>query len=325
MTGAFAVSALIIILIAGWLLDRRGASEADRSLAQLARASESAPEELVVTAARANRIVVLSDIHNSAAVKEFAARAIARMAASTGLDAVILEIGADQQPYIDQYFDRSPEDASVLLSHPRTLREPGAATRAYLEIYHTIWGINEKLGADQRIRVIAADLPGWRGSRTLSPAEMARAMAERPAHMHQVIAERVLGSNPSARVLVFMTGFHALKSGALMLQTGGSDPVDVVPLAERLAAATNETYSILVDAPSAGSGARDVAPYVGTRVASILENQGVRKNFGTPITSAFDYLRYPIIERKTPGIQFAITPRDYELRDIADGYVNITH
>src|SRR5687767_11951004 len=133
VTGLFAVAALVIIFVAGWILDRRGASEADRRLAELAASAGEPPLDLVERAARSNRIVLVSDIHNSAAVKTFVAQAIARIANTSGLDAVILEIGADQQPYIDEYFDRAPEDASVLLSHPRTLREPGTATRTYLE------------------------------------------------------------------------------------------------------------------------------------------------------------------------------------------------
>lgn len=323
VTGIFAVATLIIIFIAGWLLDRRGASEADQRIAEIARTAESSPEDHIVRAAQSSRIVMLSDIHNSAAVKQFAARAIERIAAGPGLDAVVLEVGEDQQPYIDQYFDRTPEDASVLMSNPKTIREPGAATRAYLDLYHTIWKINEKLGPDERIRVIAADLPGFVSDDMRSPTESAKAMAERPKHMEQVIQDKILRTIPSARILVFMTGFNTFKGGTLVLQTGGSTPVNVTPLARLLAASTDEAYSFIVDAPTVGTASREMVPFVGTRVAEVLQKQGVRKRFGISTTSDFDYLRHPIIEKKSPGIEFAIHPRDYTLRDAADGYINL--
>lgn len=323
VTGAFALAALILIFIVGWILDQRGASEADQRLAELARSAELAPVELVTRAARANRIVFLSDIHNSAAAKQFAAQAITEVARTSGLDAVVLEVGEDQQPYIDQYLLRSPEDASVLLSHPRTLREPGSASRAYLEIYRAIWRINEKRGPAERVRVIAADLPGWPLGTNESPAAAAREMGKRSEHMTQIVMDNVFSTIPTARILVFMTGFNALKTGQLLLQTSGTTPVEARPFAERLAAQTDEVYSFLVDAPGSGSRGAELTPYLGTHVSDVLREQGIRKPFAATITSDFDYLKRPLIEKKTPGIEFNVEPRDYRLRDIADAYINL--
>ncbi|HEX6559793.1 MAG TPA: hypothetical protein VF021_10035, partial [Longimicrobiales bacterium] len=278
VTGAFAIVALVVILIAGWFVDRHAATAADRRLADLARSSKLDPVELVARAARANRMVFLSDIHNSSAVKQLAARSIARVGATSGLDAVIIEVGADQQPYIDAYLDRTPEDASVLLSHPRTIGEPGAATRAYLDIYHAVWALNSKLGPDQRIRIIAADLPGWPPTAP-SPAETARKLGVREDHMQKTVEEQVLSAIPEARMLFFMGGLHALKSGNILVQTGGAAPVTLIPLAARFAQSTSEVYSILVDAPSSGVTGRQLVSYGGTRVASVLEAGGINRRF----------------------------------------------
>jgi len=324
VTGGFAVIALILIFIAGWLVDRHAASASDRGLADFARAAKQSPIDLIVRAARANRMVFLSDIHNSNAVKDLAARSIERIAGASGLDAVVLEVGADQQPYIDAYLDRTPEDASVLLAHPRTIGEPGSATRAYMEIYHAVWLLNSKLGPDQRIRIIAADLPGWPPAAP-SPAETARKMAAREEHMENAIQQQILSAIPQARVFVFMTGLHALKNGTVVIQTGGTAPVTVNPLAARFAQATSEVYSILVDAPSAGVTGRQLVSYEGTRVAEILADAGVNKRFATPITEEFDYIRYPVVEAKTPGIEYSVNPPDYRLNSVADAYINLGH
>lgn len=323
VTGAFAVAALVLIFVAGWLVDRRSSSASDRALAELAEQAAEDPVDMIARAARANRIVFISDIHNATAPKELAASAIRKIASESGLDAVIVEVGADQQPYIDQYLDRAPENAAVLLSHPRTVREPGSATRAMLDVYHTVWQINEKLGPDERIRIIAADLPGWPETGATSMAETASKMAERSAHMQSVIDARVLSTIPTARMLVFMTGLHGLKSGSVMLQAGGGATVTVEPLAARLAASTDEVFTFLVDAPAAGTTGREVAPYVGTRVSEILAQQGANQRFAAEVTSAFDYLRRPITEKKTPGIEFSIAPNDYRLSAVADGYINL--
>lgn len=323
VTGAFAITALVVILIAGWILDQRGASDADQRLAAFARTASTQPIEMVTAAARANRAVFLADIHNSTATKEFAARAIRSIAGTSGLDAVILEVGSDQQPYIDLYFDRQPEDASALLSNGRTLREPGAASRAYLEIYRAIWKINEKRGPAERIRVIAADLPGWPLARPGSPTETARDMAKRAEHMTNIVNSQILNTIPTARVLIFMTGFNVLKTGSLVLQTGGTTPVRITPFAQQLATTTDEVYSILVDAPVTGTAGREVVPYLGTRAFEILREQGVSKPFAATITNEFDYLKHPLVEKKSPGIDFGVEPRNYKLREVADAYINL--
>ena len=322
VTGVFAVVALVVIFIAGWLVDRRSATAADRRLADLARTADESPLSLVQRAARASRIVFLADIHNATSTKELAAQAIARIATSSGLDAVLIDVGADQQPYIDAYLDRTPEDASVLMAHPRTLGDPGSATRAYLDIYHTIWKLNEKLGADQRIRVVAADLPGWPPA-TPSPTETARKMAARDAYMQKVLNEQVLASYPDSRVLVFMDGLHALKTGEIVVQTGGNAPVTVEPFAARLASTTSEVYSILVDAPAGGVTGRQLVSYDGTAVGKVLEQSNVKRRFAATVGIDFDYLRDPIIEKKSPGLEYSVQPRDYKLSDVADAYINL--
>ena len=320
-TGWIAAGIVIATLIVGWFIDQRGASAADRRLAELARQGDVDPVETVARAARANRLVFLSDIHGSVQVKQFAARVITRVASTSGLDAVILEIGADLQPYVDQYFDRQVEDAAVLLSHPRTTGDPAAA-RAYLDIYRTIWSINRKLGADQRIRVVAADLPGWPPAGALSPSHAAQRMAERETHMKREI-DAVIGAIPGARILVFADGMHVLRGGTIVLQSRGTAPVTVTPVAAQIAASTEETFTVLVDAPSARPSARDIAPYSGTRVAGVLDEQGIRGPFGVNVTADFDHVRQPVIEKQTPGIEFDLTPRDYRLRNVANAYVNL--
>lgn len=322
VTRMAAAATLVILLIAGWLLDRRSTNSAETRVVELARNADTDPVELIASAARGNRIVMLSDIHTSAATKRLAARAIERIVATSGLDLLVLEVSADQQPVIDQYLHQPQENAALLMSNGRTIREPGPATRQYLDIYRTVWRLNQKLGADQRIRIVAADLPGWPPARSIGPAELARKSAEREAHMQKRIQD-VISLNPGARILVFMTGFHVLKSGMGELQTGGTTPVQIAWLGGRLAGiAPEEVYSILVDAPASGS-TPDVTAYSGTMLASILQRGGVNKSFGISITDEFDAIRQPLVMRKSPGLSFEITPRDYTLGEVADAYIRI--
>jgi hypothetical protein len=320
VTSAFAGAALVVILIAGWLIESQASNDDEAALIELARAADTDPVSAIANAARANRITILSDIHESAATKQLAARAIEKIAATSGLDVLVLEVGADQQPVIDQFLNVTPEDASLLVTNERALREPGPASRAYLDIYRTVWKLNEQLGADRRIQIVAADLPGWPPARPLAPSEMARKSAERDAHMQKRI-EDVIGLNPGARVLVFITGFHALKSATGELQTGGTAAVQIAWLGSRLARRSpEEVYSFLIDAP-ASVRTPDVTAYSGTVFSEMLHGGGLSRSFVTPITAEFDAFRRPLVTRKSPGLSFEIVPRDYRLSNLADAYI----
>jgi hypothetical protein len=320
VTSVFAAAALVVILIAGWLIESQASNKDEAAILELARNADTDPATAVANAARANRITILSDIHESAAAKQLAARAIEKIVATSGLDVLVLEVGADLQPVIDEYLNVTPEDASLLVTNERALREPGPASRAYLDIYRTVWKLNERLGADRRIQVLAADLPGWPPARPLAPAELARKSAERDAHMQKRI-EEVVGLQPGARVLVFVSGFHALKSATGELQTGGTAAVRIAWLGSRLARrAPEEVYTFLIDAP-ASVRTPDVTAYSGTVFSEILQGEGARRSFVTPITSEFDAFRRPLVTRKSPGLSFELVPRDYRLSDLADAYI----
>jgi hypothetical protein len=310
------------MLIAGWLIEGRAGNEAESAIADLARKADDDPVAAIANAARANRIVLLSDIHESAATKRLAARAIERIVATSGLDVLVLEVGSDLQPIIDRYLELEPEDAALLVTNERTLREPGPATRDYLEIYRTVWKLNEKLGPDQRIRIVAADLSGWPPARPLAPAQRAHKAAEREAQMQKRINE-VINRNPGARVLVFVNGFHALKAGYGEVLTGGTAAVRIDWLGERLARqAPEEVYTFLVDAPAAARSG-DVIAYSGTVIPEILKRNGADRTFVTQVGSAFDAVKRPLITRKSPGVSFEIQPRDYRLGDVTDGYIHL--
>lgn len=320
VTSAFAGAALVVMLIVGWLLEGRGNTDVQEAIAELARNADDDPATVIANASRANRVVILSDIHESVATKRLAVNAIEKIAATSGLDAVALEVGSDLQPVIDRYLDSNPEDAAILVTNERALREPGPASRSYLDIYRTIWKLNQELGADRRIQIIAADLDGWPSARAGAPAELARKSAERDAHMQKQIRD-VMALNPGARVFVFMTGYHALKGTTGELQTGGAEPVQIAWLAGRLhQTMPEEVYSILVDAPVAGRAA-DVTAYAGTAIADIVKRNGVNRSFVTPVTSELDAIRRPLVTRKSPGLSFELLPRDYKLSDVADAYV----
>ena len=324
-TGAFGIAALVVIFVAAALLDLRGDRAEVVRFGATAREQQVKPIEAIVEAARSHRFVFIADVAGSGDAKRLVGDAIAGIAQSSGLDAVIVEVGSDQQPYLDLYFNTDPEDASVLLGHPQTLHEGSSEDRDFLELYHRIWQLNKKLGADRHIRVVAGDLKEWGAPNALSPAELARRYGERSRAMAEALDRSVLTMSARARVVIFMSGLHALRSGYVQLQTGGTATVEAPWFAARLAEShPGEVYSVLVEASPTGV-ARDFVDYQGTRLPEVAESALPNGKYALRIDESFDFLSNPIARRSTPGITFQIAPRGYRLSDVADLYVHLGH
>lgn len=322
-TAKVAAVALVVIIGVAALLEFRRGGGSEAEFVEMARETAQDPVDLVEQAARSRRLVFLSDIPTAAAPKRFAEQVIDRIALGSGLDAVVLDIDSDEQPHIDRYLATAPEDPSILLSRPRALREGAGASREYLNIYRTVWRINQELGAARRIRIIAADAPGWPPAQATSPAEAARRFAERADHMASTVMERLLARNPGARVLFLVDGLHALKSGGGRVQTGGAAPGPITWLAawmrDRFPA---DVYSVLIDAAPSRSISTPVAAYRGTEFAEAMRRGGLPSGTALPVTPAFDDLsRSPLRTVGTTGIDFSLEPRTLPMTEVADAYI----
>lgn len=313
-----------LAVAAGALLDRRAATVALDELVTHALERGRDPVGLVVSAARAYRVIVLGDVPTSGAPKHFAADVIEALARGPGLDVVVLEVEASLQPFIDAYLHSDPENAAPLLTTPAALGEHWGVSRDYMAIYRRIWRLNQELGPERRIRVVAADLPGWPPRRPLPAPEAARLFAQRDAHMAGIVEDAVLAGAPHARVLVFVSGYHALSRGGGVLEFAGGDEIPVTWLAARLRERhPGEVFSVLVDG-GRRPGRSGLADGFTETVAFDLLRERLPRNqpaFALRVDERFDFLDEPIRPVRAPGLTLRVEPEGYRLRDVADAYV----
>jgi erythromycin esterase-like protein len=316
-----ALLALAFIMVIMAALQMRDGGSDTAALITAMREDAKPSLDVIADGAAARRLIFLADVPAAAAPKQLAAQLIDRLAHGSGLDIVALEIDAAEQTAIDRYLATPEEDASILLSRPRITHEAEGVSRAYTEVLRAVRRMNDELGADQQIRIVALDAPGWPPARALSPGAAAQLYGQRDSLMFAAI-EPFLNVDPKARVLFFMGGLHALKDGTGVIQTGGTRTVETRPLAARLAALyPQDVWSVLVDAtPSRLPGAA-VAAYRGTAAGTILRDAGVPAGRGLHVGPAFNFSRQPIQVVEKPGIHFDLTPHDLDFTALADAYV----
>jgi hypothetical protein len=319
-TAQAAVLLLGLILLVSALLELRGD---DRGAALAAYVAEGgmAPLDLVERAGRTRRLIFLADIAGSNTTKRFAAEVIERLARTSELDVVALGIDADEQPYIDTYLHTEQEDASLLITRPRLLHEAEGVSEGYLAIFRKVRRLNEALGADRQIRILALDPPDWPPARAVAPHELARRFGVRDEHMHRTIST-LLQREPRARVLFMLDGLHVLRGSGGSVQTGGTRTVRTTWLASRLEQEyPQDVYSILVDAPASRSAAPPVAAYRGTAAGPLLAERRGDDPVGIALAGPFGFTRQPIRVAGRPGIRFEHEPHGLTLPEVANAYI----
>ena len=208
-------------------------------------------------------------------------------------------------------WESSPEDTTLLLESPRTLRAHWGASREYLAVYRAVWRWNRDHPA-RPIRILAADLRGW----PIAPLTENMA-AGGFANRDEWMAQRFLGflkEHPGARVLVFMGGYHGLGAGGAEVTVGRSTARFDRWFSGWLRDGGVRAYSIITDARQAeGHGA--------TRVFDELAARSAGRNYAIALTEATDAVERPLHEVDLEGYRLAFWPDRFALREAVDAMI----
>lgn len=268
------------------------------------------PLQFVQSALAGHRVVFLGDIHPLAEPKLLVTRLIREQGAGATIDLLALEVASEHQPVIDRYLASEPEDTSILLDQPRTLRAHWGASVEYLGIYREVYRWN-RAHPERPVRVLAADLRGW----PLAPLTERMAtggFANRDQWMAAAFG-KVLAEHPDWRVLVFMGGYHGLKAiGGQVTMGQASDRFDRW-FAGYLADAGVEIYTILTDARQDG----------GHGATRVFDQLAVRRgdDFAVALDSTSDGVAEPLHDVAQEGYALEFWPARFPLRRAADALV----
>jgi hypothetical protein len=268
------------------------------------------PLQFLEAAVHAHQIVFLGDIHPLAEPKLLVSGLITAQREDQAIDLLALEVASEQQEWIDRYLSSRPEDTSILLDHPRTLRAHWGISSEYLEIYRSAYRWNAE-HPQHPLHVLAADLRGWPIA-PLTPHMATGGFVNRDIWMAASF-RKTLRQHPSWRVLIFMGGYHGLKN------VGGEVAIGRVHdrfdrwFAGYLADDSTDVYTIVSDARQEGG-------HPATRIFERLaENSG--QNFAMVLDSTTDAVREPLYDVEQEGFALEFWPSRFPLRRSADAMV----
>ena len=274
-------------------------------------AQSSPPLQFVEAALARHRIVFLGDIHPLAEPKLLVARLIREQAPGAAIDLLALEVASEQQEYIDRYLSSTPEDTTILLDHPHTLRSHWGASAEYLDIYHAVYQWN-RAHPDHPVHVLAADLRGWPIS-PLTEHMATGGFVNRDVWMAAAF-RKVLDQHPDWRTLIFMGGYHGLKVVGGEVRLGRAHDRFDHWFAGYLADDGYQIYTVLCDAlMDGGHGA--------TRVFDAMAAGPGPAASAIALDSTTDTVREPVYDVEQEGYSLEFWPSRFALRTAADAMI----
>jgi hypothetical protein len=274
-------------------------------------AQSSPPFEFLQAAVARHRIVFLGDIHPLAAPKLLVSRLIREQAPGATIDLLALEVAPEQQEAIDQYLSSTPEDTTILLDHPRTLRSHWGVSAEYLDIYRAVYQWN-RAHSDHPVHVLAADLRGWPIS-PLTEHMATGGFVNRDVWMAAAF-RKVLDQHPDWRTLIFMGGYHGLKAVGGEVRLGRAHDRFDRWFAGYLADQGYQIYTILSDAlMDSGHGA--------TRVFDAMTAGPGPAGLAIVLDTTTDAVREPLYDVEQEGYSLEFWPSRFPLRTAADAMI----
>lgn len=310
------VALLVTLFVQGYV----GGGDADE-LAEFVEEQGSTPVELIVNGAGSRRVVVIGDVEGMSAPKLLAQQVLSELASRRGVDALVVDVDSAFQDVFDRYTATAPEDASIL-TRAEGLLPPGDDGRHWLELYRSVYATNAELGADRRIRILAAAPGPWPPRSALPPKRAAEAYAARGSAMAERVSAQMLERTSRSRVVALVDPLQTIRNGYGELRVGGGGAMRAdwfaAVLAQRYPV---DVYSVLVDASLEGTGYPIVVQFAGTRVHERLLKAIPSDAVGMPASGPVGDYGDPLQLRTGPGVSASILPDDHTLGTLVDGYV----
>jgi hypothetical protein len=222
-------------------------------------------------------------------------------------------VASEEQEPIDRYLASVPEDTTILLDNPRTLRSYWGVCAEYLDIYRAVYRWNAD-NPDRPMHILAADIRGWPMA-PLTEHMATGGFVNRDVWMAAAF-RKVLDAHPDWRMLVFMGGYHGLKGVGGEVALGRAHDRFDRWFAGYLADDGYEIFSILTDAlQDGGHGA--------TRMYDRLA-AGRAGNFAVALDTSTDVVREPLWDVEQEGYRLEFWPSRFPLRTAVDAMIILT-
>ncbi len=170
------------------------------------------PREFLLRALEKHRLVILGEIHNRQRYWAFNAALVRSPAFAKHVGAIYLELPSNDQPLLDQFLAAPKNDPAPVIDMLRDMFEFGWPDQPTVEFCQAVWGANQPLPKDQRVRIVLVDMARpWKEIQ--KRADWRKYDVDRNQFMAEQIARDLREHGQDSRHAFFIAGYmHAMKN-----------------------------------------------------------------------------------------------------------------
>jgi len=155
------------------------------------------PESFLLDALERHRLVIYGEVHRRKASWDLMKRLLTNPSFARHVGTVFMELSADRQAMLDQFYAGTHPDRELLLDVFRDVQINGWWDRGMFEFLLDVWGLNHALPESRRIKVVAVDIP--RPFTSFSSAEEMKSYFEHAPDRNEQMATVVYDSIENQR------------------------------------------------------------------------------------------------------------------------------
>jgi hypothetical protein len=179
------------------------------------------PQDFLLKALASHRVLILGEVHHRPRYWAFNSALVRVPAFSENVGVIYLELPSNDQALVDQFLAAPRYDPAPVIEMLRDMLWMGWPDQPMLDFFKTVWETNQKLPAEQRLRIVLVDMQRpWKVIK--ARGDWRRYDVDRNQLMADNIARDLREHVADSRHALFIVGYmHALVN----LSRPGGDPI----------------------------------------------------------------------------------------------------
>lgn len=192
-----------------------------RPFVELLKREAADPQDFLLKALANHRVVILGEVHHRPRYWEFNSALARAPEFSKAVGVIYMELPSNDQALVEQFLAAPKYDSTPVIEMLRDMLWMGWPDQPMLDFFKTVWEVNQKLPAEQRLRIVLVDMQRpWKEVK--SRGDWRKYDVDRNQLMAENIVRDLGEHEADARHALFIVGYmHAMVN----LSRPGGEPI----------------------------------------------------------------------------------------------------
>ena len=177
------------------------------------------PQEFVLDVIEKHRVAIMGEVHHRPRYWAFDAALVRAPEFASRVGVIYMELPSNDQPLVDRFLAADKYDPQPIIEMLRDMMTMGWPDQPMLDFFRTVWEVNQKLPAPERLRIVLADMARpWK--EMLRRGDWRKYEVDRDLCMAENILRDLSDHAADKRNVLFIAGYR--HANLNLTQPGGS-------------------------------------------------------------------------------------------------------